>query len=69
LVYLPGSGGGLLADYLAPGSQTAQDMAQIGSLGLAFAAGRVYVGTALMYGDSSTFAHYAPVTITHQSEI
>ena len=62
VVYLPDSGTGRLAEWLAPGSQTAQDFAQIGSLGLAFMAGRVYVGTTLRYGDSA-FAQYVPTSI------
>ena len=61
-VYLPDSGSGWLAEWLVPGSQAAQDIAQIGSLGLALVSGRVYVGTALKYGDS-VFAQYVPLTI------
>ena len=60
--YLPDSGSAWLAERLEPGSQAAQDIAQIGSLGLALVSGRVYVGTALKYGDS-VFAQYVPLTI------
>ena len=62
VVYLPDSGLGLLAETLAPGNQTAQDVAQIGSLSLALASGRVYVGTTLAHGDSA-FSQYVPTTI------
>lgn len=37
-------------------------MAQIGSLSVALASGRVQVGTTLRYGDSA-FSQYAPATI------
>ena len=62
LVYLPDSGTGKRADWWAPGCQTAQDLAQGGSLSLAFLSGRVYVGTTLKYGDSA-YAQYVPTTI------
>ncbi|MBI2308171.1 MAG: hypothetical protein HYU78_12795 [Rhodocyclales bacterium] len=68
VVYLPDSGTGRLAEWLAPGSQTAQDFAQMGSLGLALLSGRVQVGTTLVYGDSA-LAHYAPATIDRMLDV
>lgn len=62
VVYLPDSGLSKFAEYAVPGSQTAQDIAQIGSLGLAFASGRAYVGTVPAYGGSA-FSQYVPTGI------
>ena len=61
-VYLPDSGSGKLATWLVPNSQEAQDIAQIASLSLALAAGKVYVGTTPRYVDSA-YAQYMPATI------
>ena len=62
LVYLPQGGFSWAADKLAPGSQTAQDYAQLAALNLALASGRVHVGTIQVYGDSA-LAHYVPTGI------
>jgi filamentous hemagglutinin len=69
VVYLPDSGTGRLADWLAPGSQPAQDFAQISSLSLALLSGRVQVGTTLIYGDSPLLAQYAPATINRMLDV
>lgn len=53
LVYLPDSGAGWIAQQVAPNNQTAQDIAQVGSLSLALLGGRVYVGTVPAYGGSA----------------
>jgi hypothetical protein len=61
-VYLPDGGLSWFANMAAPGNQTAQDFAQIGTLSLAFASGRVYVGLVPAYGDSA-LSQYVPTAI------